>query len=134
MRLTQRKAMELFQARGFDDVTVGEIAAEVGMAASTLYRHFATKESIVLWDEHESAIEDALERERQVILDSEEVQKKPEEFREKIVEGKLKRYYSERCLSEQAWIHDDKTSVGKQLEKELGAGTRIETFGRVRLG
>jgi len=51
----------MFIERGFDDVTVGEIAAEVGMAPSTLYRHFRTKEDIVMWDEHDAAIDDALE-------------------------------------------------------------------------
>ena len=43
----------MFTAHGFDAVKVADIAAEVGMAPSTLYRHFPTKESIVLWDEHD---------------------------------------------------------------------------------
>lgn len=60
MRTTQRTALAMFIDRGFDNVTVGEIAAEVGMAASTLYRHFSTKEAIVLWDEHDTAIDNAL--------------------------------------------------------------------------
>ena len=62
MRLTQRTALDLFIERGFDNVTVGEIADEVGMAASTLYRHFSTKEAIVLWDEHDPSIDKALEK------------------------------------------------------------------------
>ena len=61
MRLTQRTALPLFIEHGFDAVTVGQIAAEVEMAASTIYRHFETKEAIVLWDEHDAAIDDALE-------------------------------------------------------------------------
>ncbi len=63
MRLTQRTALPLFVERGFDAITVNEIAAKVGMAASTLYRHFDTKEDIVVWDEHDIDIDTALERE-----------------------------------------------------------------------
>lgn len=60
MQLAQRTALDLFTERGFDEVTVAEIAAAAGMAPSTLYRHFATKEAIVLWDEHDPAIDKAL--------------------------------------------------------------------------
>lgn len=57
---TQQLALELFQERGFDEVTVAEIAASLGIAASTIYRHFGTKENLVLWDEHEPAIVEEL--------------------------------------------------------------------------
>ena len=60
MRLTQRTAMAMFLSHGFDNVTVGDVAEEAGMATSTVYRHFSTKEGIVLWDEHDPAIEAAL--------------------------------------------------------------------------
>lgn len=60
MRLTQRAALDLFAERGFDAVTVGEIAEAVGIAVSTIYRHFAGKEAVVLWDEHDPAVEEAL--------------------------------------------------------------------------
>ncbi|MDJ0768660.1 MAG: TetR family transcriptional regulator [Ilumatobacter sp.] len=60
MRAAQRAALPLFRERGFDNVTVDEVAAEAGMAASTIYRHFTTKEALVLWDEHDVAIDDAL--------------------------------------------------------------------------
>lgn len=60
MRDVQRVALPWFVERGFDDVTVEAIAAEVGTAASTVYRHFGGKEQIVLWDEHDVAIDEAL--------------------------------------------------------------------------
>ena len=60
MRLTQRTALPMFIEQGFDNVTVADIAAEVGIAASTIYRHFSTKEAIVLWDEHDGDFETAL--------------------------------------------------------------------------
>jgi AcrR family transcriptional regulator len=59
MRTTQRAALDLFEAQGFEQVTVAEIADAVGMAASTIYRHFETKEAIVLWDEHDASLDAA---------------------------------------------------------------------------
>lgn len=54
----------MFVSEGFEDVKVIDIAAAVGMAPSTLYRYFPTKEAIVVWDEHAEgdgrAIEQAL--------------------------------------------------------------------------
>jgi len=60
MRLTQRTALPMFIEQGFDKVTVTAIAEEVGIAPSTIYRHFSTKEAIVLWDEHDADFETAL--------------------------------------------------------------------------
>jgi elongation factor Ts len=77
---------------------------------------------------------DALEREREVIADSDEVKSKPENIRDKIIEGKLSKFYAGCVLAQQPWIHDDKQSVQKALEQELGKGSRIESYVRVRLG
>ncbi|MBM3676766.1 MAG: TetR family transcriptional regulator [Actinobacteria bacterium] len=60
-RAVQRAALSMFRAQGFDSVTVESIAREVGMAPSTVYRLFVTKEDIVLWDEHDLEIDRALE-------------------------------------------------------------------------
>ncbi len=60
-RSIQRAALPMFQEYGFDNVTVESVARDAGMAPSTVYRHFVTKEEIVLWDEHDLAIDQALE-------------------------------------------------------------------------
>lgn len=60
MRSAQHVALELFEQRGFDNVTVADVAAEVGVAASTIYRHFSTKEALVMWDEHDDETSDVL--------------------------------------------------------------------------
>jgi elongation factor Ts len=75
-----------------------------------------------------------VERERAVILAAEDMRSKPENVREKMVVGRLGSFYAQHVLAEQPWIHDDKTSVQKALEKALGAGVRIEAFQRVHLG
>ena len=40
------KALELFSARGYDSVSVGEIAEAVGIRAPSLYNHFPGKQAI----------------------------------------------------------------------------------------
>lgn len=71
---------------------------------------------------------EVIERERAVYRDSEDVQSKPEERREKIVQGKLEKFFSTVALAEQPWFKDDKQTVQKVLAAELGAGASIESF------
>ena len=52
----------MFVEHGFDEVKVLDLAAAVGMAPSTLYRYFPTKEALVLWDEHEHEYGPGLEQ------------------------------------------------------------------------
>ena len=56
--------------------------------------------------------------EREILENSDEVRSKPENVREKIVEGMLnKRFYAESVLEEQAWIHDTGLTVKQALEQ-----------------
>lgn len=52
-RLLQRTAMELFAARGFDQVTIEEIAAACEVSRTTVFRYFPTKEDLVVGTEPE---------------------------------------------------------------------------------
>jgi elongation factor Ts len=62
---------------------------------------------------------------------------KPEAIAEKIVEGRIKKYYKEVCLLEQPFIKDDKVSI-KDLINELvgvlGENVQIGRFTRMALG
>ena len=62
---------------------------------------------------------------------------KPANIIEKIVEGKLNKFYSEVCLMEQPFIKDDKKTV-EELVKETSAKTGenivVRRFVRFRLG
>ena len=45
-KLILKKALELFSERGYDSVSVGEIASAVGIKAPSLYNHYKSKEEI----------------------------------------------------------------------------------------
>lgn len=49
----QSVAVGLFEERGFDAVTIDEIAEASEVSASSVYRYFGTKEHVLLWDESE---------------------------------------------------------------------------------
>ncbi|MFI0940245.1 helix-turn-helix domain-containing protein [Streptomyces sp. NPDC021020] len=48
--LIQAHAVRLFTDRGYDEVTVADVAEAAGVSAMTVYRHFPTKEDLVLVD------------------------------------------------------------------------------------
>jgi translation elongation factor EF-Ts len=56
--------------------------------------------------------------EREILLKQPDVESKPADVRERIVEGMLnKRFYAESVLGEQTWIHDNALNVAKALEQ-----------------
>lgn len=55
-----RVALELFEADGFDTVSVGRIAQAAGVTEMTFYRNFPTKERVVLDDPFDPLIADAV--------------------------------------------------------------------------
>ena len=52
-RRLQSVALTLFEQRGFENVTMQEVAQKGEVSESTLYRYFGTKESLVVWDEYD---------------------------------------------------------------------------------
>ncbi|WP_433433410.1 TetR/AcrR family transcriptional regulator [Nonomuraea sp. CA-141351] len=52
----QAHAMRLFQERGYDETAVADIAQAVGVSSMTVFRHFPTKEDLVLSDEFDPAL------------------------------------------------------------------------------
>ncbi|MEU4393221.1 helix-turn-helix domain-containing protein [Kribbella sp. NPDC023855] len=55
-RMIQTQAVRLFAERGYDATTVADVAEAAGVSAMTVYRHFPTKEDLVLVDQHASDI------------------------------------------------------------------------------
>jgi len=78
-----------------------------------------------------------VEREREILKAQTDGQGKPPAIVEKIVTGKLEKFYSEICLLEQAYIRDDKTTVGdlvRQASSRTGENIQVRRFVRFRLG
>ena len=79
----------------------------------------------------------ALERERGVLAEQAKASGKPAEIIGKMVEGRLRKYYEEVVLLEQAYVHDPDTRVKQAIEKagkELGTPVKIAGFVRFALG
>lgn len=100
-----------------------ELARQLAMHIS-----FAAPE----WTTREQVPPDVVESERQIFLNSDEVQSKPEAAREKIVDGMLaKRFYAATpggVLADQPWIHEPAKTVGQVLDE---AGASVARFTRV---
>lgn len=60
MKLVQLEAIKLIENQGFDPTTIDQVSQSTGVSASTIFRHFGTKENLVLWDELDDRIEKLL--------------------------------------------------------------------------
>ena len=80
---------------------------------------------------------DLLARERELFAKQAAQTGKPEKVIEKIVEGRINKFYAEVCLLEQPFVMNPDQSIGQMLAqkgKELGADVAVTGFVRFRLG
>ncbi len=73
----------------------------------------------------------ALEREKAVLAEQARASGKPEAIIEKMVEGRIRKYYEEVVLLEQVWVHDGESRVRAVVKK---AGAKLVGFERFALG
>ena len=100
-----------------------ELARQLAMHISFAAPQYVSREDVP---------EDIVSAERQIYLNSDEVQSKPEQAREKIVDGMVaKRFFAASpggALLDQAWIHDASKTVGAAFDE---AGASVTAFARV---
>jgi elongation factor Ts len=76
---------------------------------------------------------DAVNKEKEIALaqlnNDEKMANKPAEMKEKIISGKIAKWYKEVCLVDQAWIRDDKTTLSKIAPKMV-----VKRFVRWEIG
>src|SRR5205823_5665899 len=83
------------------------------------------------WIGRDDVPEETVTQEREIYLGSDEVQSKPEQARDKIVDGMLnKRFFGANVLLDQEWIHDSSQRVGDALK---GEGAEVLEFERFEL-
>ena len=76
-------------------------------------------------------------REKEVLADQARASGKPENIIEKMVEGRLRKFYEESVLLEQIYVIDGETPVRKVLEnaaKDVGGPVEFVGFARLELG
>ena len=103
--------------------------------AKDLALHIASAKPLAVSVEEMPA--DVVEREKAIFEAQVAESGKPEQVRAKIVEGKLKKFYQEHVLLEQAFVKDDSKTVGdlvKAVSGKLGENVVVRRFARFELG
>jgi elongation factor Ts len=80
-----------------------------------------------------------LEKEREILRAQPDVQGKPAAIQDKIIQGRLEKFFMERCLADQLFIRDPEgkqkvRDLLKAAEKTLGEPVSVAGFARFRLG
>ena len=90
-----------------------------------------------LYVRREDVPPEVLEKEREIERERLREQKKPEAIWEKIVAGKLEKFYETVCLMDQPWIQDDKKKVKELLTEKIakiGENITVRRFARFAVG
>jgi len=80
---------------------------------------------------------DVVQAERDILSKQALAEGKPAAVVEKMVEGRLKKFYEEACLLEQPFIKDDKKTVGEVVKETIaatGENIQVRRFARFQLG
>lgn len=102
---------------------------------SDLAMHIAA--SSPLYVSREEVPADMVEKEKAILTEMLVAEGKPADMLEKIVEGKLNKFYEDMCLLEQRFIKDEDLTIQKFLESKiasLGENMKINRFARFQIG
>ncbi len=90
-----------------------------------------------LWITRDDVDAASLERERSVLAEQARASGRPEAIVEKMIDGRMRKFFEEVCLLEQTYAIDGETRVSKVLEKasqDLGTPVQLTGFVRFQLG
>jgi len=109
--------------------------AKLQALAKQLAMHVAAASPLAITPEHLS--KDVVERERNVQWELAKQSGKPDNVIEKMMEGRMRKFFEDTVLLSQTFVIDGETQVGKVLEKaakEFGAPITVEGFVRFQVG
>lgn len=78
-----------------------------------------------------------IEKEKEIIREQLKMEGKPAAIVEKIIDGKMQKVYSEKCLLSQPFVKNDQVTIKELLEEliaKLGENIKIERFARFEVG
>lgn len=105
-----------------------EFAKDVAM-------HIAASQPLAI--DREGVPADAVERERAIFLEQAKNEGKPEHIAEKIVEGRMEKFYQENCLMEQVFVKNPDQTIGElvsEITAKIGEKITVRRFERFVLG
>ena len=111
-----------------DQTKLAALAKQIAM-------HIAAANPLAITPEHLS--KDVVDRERAVQTEIARQSGKPEAVIEKMMEGRMRKFYEETVLLSQTFVIDGETQVSKLIEKaakDLGAPITVEGFVRFQVG
>ncbi len=120
--------VELVATSGEKNARMSEIAKDVAMHIAAAEPRFIRRDEVTQKD---------LDTEREIARDAAAKSGKPENIVEKMVTGKMDKFYGEACLLEQPYIRNDKQTVNEYLAasgKESGCAYTVTRFTRYKLG
>ena len=123
--IVELKSVTDFVAKNEEFVT---LAKEIAMQIAATNPLYVSPEQVPA---------DVIEREKDIYREQMKSSGKPANVVEKIVEGKLNKYYSEVCLLEQEYIKDNSTQIKDLIKQKIAAfGENIEVgrFARFQIG
>lgn len=111
-----------------DAEKLDELGRQIAMHVAAAQPQFLTVDTVDA---------EAVNRERDVLAEQARASGKPEEIVQKMVDGRLRKFYEEVVLTEQVFVIDGETRISKVIEnaaKDVGAPVKLAGFVRFTLG
>jgi elongation factor Ts len=113
----------------------GEKAAEVVAVLKDVAMQVAAANP--QWCTRDDVPDEDLAREKEIFSNQAAQTGKPEHVVEKIVHGKVEKFYQQECLIDQEYIRDGQLTIAKLLDQEakrIGTSIQLKRFARLQLG